>query len=221
MRMLAPEGAGVRAYLKSAGLFEALRAAGVEADDGGAADNSDAQTIMSIVRFSTEMEANALADDALEVLSETGIGAANLYPMISETYGELTANGVQHSESEVGAYGLIRFHDSSEIGRRFVCVVADGGIGIRRSLERNPEHRGKVSNDWEAIELALGELVTGTGSSHRGIGLFGVSEDMRLGGGSLLIHSCQGVLRLKENAESEAHAACLFPGTLASVAIHA
>ena len=61
-------------------------------------------------------------------------------------------NAVQHSESPIGALGLIQFYEFQQ-GRRFVCVVADGGIGIRRSLERNPELKNRVPYDWVAIEF--------------------------------------------------------------------
>lgn len=97
-------------------------------------------------------------------------------------------NAVQHAESRIGAYGLVQFYES-ERGQRFVCAVANGGIGIRRSLEKNPDFRFRVPYDWVAVELAMGERVSGTGDSTRGIGLYGVAEDMRKSSGrQLIIH---------------------------------
>ena len=221
VRLLVPDSMAVCIHLKSAGLFHTLQEAGVEVDARGVPDRSDTQAVVPIVRFSTETEANALTNDALEALVESGLGLANLNPVVSEAFGELAANAVQHADSEVGAYGLIQFYESEKLGKRFVCAVADGGIGIRRSLERNPEHQGKVAYDWEAIELALGEFVSGTGSPTRGIGLFGTAQDMREGKGSLLIHSGQGLLRIDEGVDRAAHRAQLFPGTLASATIPA
>ena len=151
-------------------------------------------------------------------LQESGLGAANIYPIVSETFAELAMNAVQHAESPIGAYGFVQFYDS-EFGPRFVCGVADGGIGIRRSLERDPALRDRVPYDWGAIEVALQERVTGTGENTRGIGLYGVVQDMRQPGRQLIVHSGIGMLRISEDMTSEASRTRLFPGTLAYASI--
>ena len=102
---------------------------------------------------------------------------------------------------------------------RFLCVVADGGIGIRKSLERNEDLRTRIFYDWSAIELALKERVTGTGSPTRGIGLASIAEDMRRPGRQLLIHSGIGIVTQSEDLESDARRGTLFPGTLAFASI--
>lgn len=211
--LLVPEGTGVASYLKALGLFGVLRAGGVEVDDRGVRAGRTSKIILPLTRFATENEAEDLANKALDGLSAAGLGAANLYPVISEVFAELANNAVQHSESPIGAYGFIQFFEFEE-GERFVCGVSDGGIGIRASLERNPALREKARYDWAAIELAIRERVSGTGDKTRGIGLYGVSEDMRIPGRQLIIHSGIGSLRLSEDAESEAHRTALFPGTL-------
>jgi len=106
-----------------------------------------------------------------------------------------------------------------EQGRRFLCAVADGGIGIRCSLERNPELRPRISYDWVAIELALRERISGKGEPTRGIGLYWVSEEMRRSGRQLIVHSGIGALTINEEVESEAKRTTLFPGTLAFASI--
>ena len=127
-------------------------------------------------------------------------------------------NAIQHSESPIGAYGLIQFYES-ERGSRFVCTVADGGIGIRRSLERNPELKPRVPYDWSAIELACRERISGEGDATRGIGLFWVSEQMRRTDRQLIVHSGIGALTINEESESDAKRVTLFPGTLAFASI--
>ncbi len=127
-------------------------------------------------------------------------------------------NAVQHAESSIGAYGLVQFYDSGD-RRRFVCVVGDGGIGIRRSLEKNPEFRSRVPYDWVAVELAMMERVSGTGDRTRGSGLYGVAEDMRKAGRQLIIHSGIGALQIDEDLQSQARRTRLFPGTLAYASI--
>ena len=217
-RLLVPENMGVCVYLKSVGLFRALQQAGVEVDDRGIADRLDPQTILSLSGFRTEAEVEELANQTLDALTRASLGSANLYPLVSEVFAELALNAVQHSESEIGAFGFIQFYESEQ-GRRFICAVADGGIGIRRSLERNPDLHDRVPYDWVAIELALKERVSGTGLQTRGIGLYGVAEDMRKAGRQLIIHSGIGMLETSEEMESSARRTTLFPGTAAYASI--
>lgn len=219
-RLLVPENVGVCVYLKSVGLFDVLRDVGIDVDDRGIRPRRDPQIVLPLSRFHAEAEVDRLANQALDSLAQAGLGSANIYPVVSEVFAELALNAVQHSESVVGAFGFIQFYDS-ERGRRFVCAVADGGIGIRRSLEQNPELRDRVPYDWVAIELALRERVTGTGVATRGIGLYGVADDMRRPGRQLIIHSGIGMLETSEEIECSSKRTNLFPGTLAYASITA
>jgi hypothetical protein len=218
-RFLVPENLGVCIYLKSVGLFELLKKGGVEVDDRDVPDLGAQKLILPLTRFDTESDVDRITNLAHDRLQETAVGAANLYPIVSEVFAELAMNAAQHSGSEIGAFGLIQFYEFSD-GQKFVCAVADGGIGIRRSLERNPELTDRVSYDWNAIELALDEGITGTGSKRRGIGLFGVAEDMSKPGRQLMIHSGIGMLQAAGGSPRGApNRTVLFPGTLASASI--
>lgn len=219
-RLLVPENLGVCVYLKSAGLFSTLSQAGVEVDDRGIRDRPDPQVILPLTRFQSDSDVHQLANRILDTLSASRLGATQLYPLVTEVFAELANNAVQHSESLLGAFGLVQFYDT-EADQRFVCAVADGGIGIRRSLERNPQLRDRVPYDWVAIELATRERVSGSGDPTRGIGLYGVSEDMRRAGRQLIIHSGIGALTINEEIESESRRATLFPGTIAYASIPA
>ena len=216
--LLVPENMGVSVYLKSTGLFSVLQKAGVEVDDRGVQIRQDHQIILPLARFSTEAEVESLSNQTLDTLNTSKLGAVNLHPFVSNVFAELANNAVQHSESEIGALGLIQFYESGD-SRRFICVVADGGIGIRQSLERNPELKERVPYDWVAIELALRERVSGTGHPTRGIGLSWIADDMRKPGRQLTIHSGLGALFINENTESESRRVTLFPGTLAFASI--
>ena len=217
-RFLVPLNFGVSIYLKSIGLFDLLRSNSIEVDDRDIPETRSRQVIIPLTRFDSEVEAENLANRAMEALKETGVGAANIYPLVSETFGELAVNAVQHAESPIGAYGLIQFYALSG-GEHFVCCVADGGIGVRKSLERNPALRAQVPYDWDALEVAIGESVSGTGNRHRGFGLFGVAEDMREPRRGLIIHSGLGTLSIRSNSDGKAKRQNLFPGTLAYVSI--
>jgi hypothetical protein len=217
-RLLVPENMGVCVYLKSLGLFATLQELGVEADDRGVNARYDENAILPITRFSTTGEATAVTNKAWESLQASPLGAANLTSVVTELFSELALNAVQHSESTVGAFGCVQFFQFGS-GARFVCTVADGGIGVREGLCKNPALRSRVNYDWDALELAVRERVSGTGDPHRGIGLYGVSEDVRRPNHSLLLHSGLGSLEISEELESTAKRTRLFPGTLAFLAI--
>ncbi|MCI0629772.1 MAG: hypothetical protein L0Y44_03860 [Phycisphaerales bacterium] len=217
-RLLVPQNMGVCVYLKSIGLFDTLRSFGVEADDRGIRARDDPNTILPITRFNSTAEASTVTNQAFDRLQASALGAANLTSVVTELFSELALNAVQHSESPIGALGCVQFFDF-ESGPRFGCTVADGGIGVRTSLYRNLALRARISYDWDALELAVRERVSGTGDPHRGIGLYGVSEDVRRPHHSLLLHSGIGSLEVSEELESSAKRTRLFPGTLAFLAI--
>lgn len=219
-KVAVPEDVGVARYLKALGLFDQLKVAGAIVDDRDLAPGGGDRLIMPLTRFESESDVERLANKALETLSDRGIGAANVRPLVAETFAELAINAAEHANSPIGSFGIIQSHERRD-GTRFTCAVADGGIGIRKSLEKNPHIRDRLLYDWTAIELALRERVSGTGSPTKGIGLFGVAEDMRNPGHSLLIHSGQGIVRLTEELESDARRGTLFPGTLAFASIPA
>ena len=217
-RFLVPENPGTAAYLKAVGLFSALKEGGVGVDGGAKQAHPDPKIVLPVTRFADGSEVDTLISSTFERLDEAGLGAANIRPIVPEIFGELAMNAVQHSESPIDAYGLIQFYEW-ENGSRFVCTVADGGIGIRRSLERNPKLKARVPYDWTAIELASRERISGEGDPTRGLGLFWVSEQMRRTARQLIIHSGIGALTLNESTESHAKRVTLFPGTLAFASI--
>lgn len=219
-RLLVPSHTGVCIYLKSLGLFDILKGFRVEVDDRGIDARDHQKTILPITHFETTADASSLTNSAFHKLQSAHLGAANLTSVVTELFSELALNAAQHSESEVGAFGCVQFFEFGS-GPRFSCTVADGGIGVFESLCRNEKLRSRVTYDWDALELAIRERVSGTGDPHRGIGLYGVSEDVRLPGRSLLLHSGSGSLEITEDLESSAKRTRLFPGTLAFLSIPA
>jgi hypothetical protein len=219
-RLLVPTNLGVCLYLKTLGLFDVLKSFGVEVDDRGIGECKDTKTILPITRFDTSADATGLTNAAFDRLQSLNIGAVNLTAAVTELFGELAMNAAQHSESVIGAFGCVQFFEFEQ-GSRFTCTVADGGIGVKASLLKNEALRSRISYDWDALELAVRERVSGTGDPHRGIGLYGVSEDVRRPGRSLLLHSGLGSLEITEDLESSARRTRLFPGTMAFLSIPA
>lgn len=216
--VLVPDNMGVCIYLKSLRLFELLQSAGVNVDDRGIYQKDASQVVLPLTLLETQHDVEDVANGVLDSLSDKKLGASNLHPFVSEVFAELALNAVEHSDSSIRGYGFVQFY-KFEQGNRFICGVADGGIGIRKSLERNPDLRSRVHYDWSAIELAVRERISGTGEKTRGIGLFGVSEDMRAPGRHLIIHSGLGSLQISEDQETAARRTTLFPGTLVYASI--
>lgn len=220
----------VSGYLDAAGVYDLLEANDIAIEAGHTPQQRRTETLeprlrpqgtqilLPLTNFHSITEADALTNQAFERLRASNAGTGSLHPLISEVFGELAMNAVQHAESTIGAFGLIQFFRLGE-KNRFVCCVADGGIGVRESLGRNPANREMLLYDWIAVEYATQELVTGTLDPHRGIGLFGVAQEMRAPGRNLLLHSGRGWLKTDDLAQMEARRTRLFPGTLALVSI--
>lgn len=219
-RLLVPLNMGVCVYLKALGLFGILKEYGVEVDDRGVGARHAEKVILPITHFTTTADASRVTNSAAAKLRSSNVGAVNLTSVVTELFSELVLNAAEHSESSVGAFGCVQFYEFEE-GARFTCTVADGGIGVLSHLRRNEALRLRVNYDWDALELAVRERVSGTADPHRGIGLYGVSEDVRAPGRSLLLHSGLGSLELTEELESSAKRTRLFPGTLAHLSIPA
>ena len=217
-RLLVPSNMGVCSYLASLGLFSVLRDLGIEVDDRDVHPGNPEKIVLPLTPFTTAAEASDLTNRAADSLSSSNLGPVNLTTIVTELFSELALNAAEHSRSPFGAMACIQFAEFSE-GPRFACTVADGGIGILESLRRNEALRRRISYDWDALELAIRERVSGTGHPHRGIGLYGVSEDVRVPGRSLLLHSGLGTLAITEELESSAKRSRLFPGMLAHLTI--
>ena len=217
-RFLLPENPSAATYIKAAGLYSLLRDGGAEMDQAALLDQPDRKIVLPVTRFKDGADVENLVSDTLDRLDDASLGSANVRPFVADVFAELAMNAVQHSESQIDAFGLVQFYED-EHGSRFVCAVADGGIGIRASLERNPKLKARVPYDWMAVELASRERISGVGDATRGIGLSWISDEMRSAGRQLIVHSGLGALTINESAESEARRVTLFPGTLAFASI--
>lgn len=77
----------------------------------------------------------------------------------------------------------------------------------------NFRHAGELSPRFDVLKQG------GVKVDDRGIGLYGVSEDVRRPHHSLLLHFGLGSLEITEELESSARRTRLFPGTLAFLSI--
>lgn len=198
--------------LTDSGILDILRERNIQVHGDNTYPSGSTDVILPLTRFDSLREAAELTNKVEDSLHDLGSGSANIRPLVSELFSELVNNAAEHSQSRIGAYGFVQFYLSGP-NRRFICGVADGGIGIGQSLGRNLTHE-HTGYEWSAIELATKELVSGTSSSTRGIGLFSVFEEMRLHGRELVIHSGKGILTKSADSQIRMIRANLFPGTL-------
>lgn len=213
-RLLVPEDDKVESYLRSAGLFSVAKSS----PEGSAGEKNatmhDEEIVLPLTRVQSEGDVNRLANRAYTELMDERLGRPKIQRTISEAFAELAMNAVEHASSPIGAFGLLQMTGNQQ----FAFGIADGGVGIRATLSQKPNIGGDIREDEEAILAALRERVSGTGDPTRGIGLYGIAEEMRKPGSSLVIHSGTGRIQIA-NGDEMATRETLFPGTLTYGAI--
>ena len=218
--LLVPENLGVASYLKAVGLFSTLAQIGVEIDERGIGAADESQIVLPLKRFVSVSSAQELEEEIVGTLQSRSWVTGNLTVLLSDAFSELANNAAEHARSPIDAFALAQIYKAPQQRRRFWCVVADGGLGIKETLARNPDLQLPVHYDWLAIEYAMRERISGTGSPLRGMGLFGVADKMRNPGCELIIHSGIGSVFINDRSETRAsRSRVLFPGTLAAAAI--
>ena len=160
---------------------------------------------LELTTFHSMREAQELTDTLELNLSEMDLGTANVRPEPVKLLSELVNNAAEHGMTDEGAHVHVRYMPHRR-GRAFDAVVTDHGLGIRATLERNPDLQ--VDTDLDALRLAVQELVSGTGVKTRGIGLWTVFTECQKPGRKLQLHSGTGQLTVY-GAESVNFAAAL------------
>lgn len=155
------------------------------------------ETLRPIVDQRTARQlAEALADALTELRPPI---SPSIVRMARTVFEELGANVVDHSCRPETGYGFAQVDPSRH---RLQLAFADCGVGFRASLQRNPELEGRVSDDSEALQLAMTPRITGTQSprTNMGIGLKLLTDFSDLLGGDLWIASGSAMLQRKTTA---------------------
>lgn len=142
-------------------------------------------------------------------------GYASLLGNVGETFTELTTNVIYHADSN-GGFALAQYCEYAA-GPAIELAVADAGIGIRKSLAKNPDFGG-IESDCAAIKRAMTDGVTSAGDKYRGFGLGYAAANTQLEPTrSLAIRSGNGIITLSGNgAIQEETSQIAYPGTLIS-----
>ena len=219
--VVVPNMSSIAAYLNDLGMFAVLRDAGVRVDYFDAPNTERWQLVLPLTRLRSISEVEDLENSLIENLEQRNLSSTNLHTDVTVVFAELGNNAVEHAESPIDAYGLIQYYGFQQ-GHRFVCAVADGGIGIRASLQNNPEYENRALTDWGAIEYAIQENTSGTNDRTRGMGLFHIANDILPPDRELNISSGRGFLHTDgKTLQTRSTRSNLFPGTSAFINVPA
>ena len=164
-------------------------------------NTSEIEYSLEPTTFHSMQEAQELTNILEESLENRRTDAASVRPEAVEIFSGLVNNAAEHGMTPEGAHAHVRYMPHRK-DHAFDVVVADSGIGIRTALANNP-NLNQPETDEEAIALAVQELVSGTGSPTRGIGLWMTFTEMRKPGRKLWIQSGSGLLTTYGEAEPE------------------
>jgi anti-sigma regulatory factor (Ser/Thr protein kinase) len=185
-------------------------------------------TLQELVNFHSEEEIPGIIHRISEILENKG------YPLreraaICATLSEVCANAVEHGASPFGAYAAVQAyhhivsgrHGSTKGERRgeeVLIAIADGGVGVRETLSRNPEYMEFTRTYNDALRHALKMGVSGTGEIGRGGGLAVVGQISARAKGSLSLRSGAGRVTFYGDRTNSRNVSP-FPGTFVRVSL--
>lgn len=171
--------------------------------------------IVPVRNFKTQSDVDNIIHQLEIEFSRSSLLPATLLQDVTTALAEAAGNVVWHARSEVGGFALMQVRQLRRRGMRiwFVEVaVGDPGIRIAASLA--------MSNDRDAILLAMEGGTSSVPDKHRGYGLFEIAETVQKAENRIVqIHSGNGlVTQAFQNRISQA-VSRRFNGTLVTVAI--
>jgi hypothetical protein len=180
-------------------------------------------TLQELINFHSEEEIPGIINRISEILENKEYGLRER-AAICATLSEICANAVEHGASPFGAYAAVQAYQHIVSGGRerrgeeVLIAIADGGIGVRETLSRNPKYAEHTETDNEALRHALKMGVSGTGEIGRGGGLAVVGQISARAGGSLSLRSGSGRITAYGNRTNSRNVPT-FPGTFVRVSL--
>lgn len=133
----------------------------------------------------------AVYSDIVKMLHDYPEIELSILQAMAYCFYEILDNVLTHSTKKMGT--VITFFDKRNT--RVMILVADDGIGVRKSLSENPRYNNITEED--ALRLCLQDAVTdGKGM---GYGLFSTMQLISNAGSLLQIHSGRSVLSFDGN----------------------
>ena len=179
-------------------------------------------TLQELINFHTEEEIPGIIRKISEILENQGYRLRERVAICS-TLSEVCANAAEHGISSFGAYAAVQaYHHivsgSRRRGEEVLIAIADGGVGVRETLSRNPKYAEETATDNDALRHALEMGVSGTGELGRGGGLALVAGIAARSGGSLSLRSGAGRVTVYESRKNSRNVP-QFPGTFVRVSL--
>jgi hypothetical protein len=179
-------------------------------------------TLQELINFYTEQEIPGIIERISEILENQGYRLKERVAICS-VLSEVCANAAEHGASSFGAYAAVQAYHHIVSGPRrrgeeVLIAIADGGVGVRETLSRNPKYAEHTTTDNDALRLALEMGVSGTGEIGRGGGLALVARIAADSGGSLSLRSGTGRVTVYEDRKSSRNVP-RFPGTFVRVSL--
>jgi hypothetical protein len=179
-------------------------------------------TLQELINFHTEQEIPGIIERISEILENQGYRLRERVAICS-VLSEVCSNAAEHGASSFGAYAAVQAYHHIVSGPRrrgeeVLVAIADGGVGVRKTLSRNPKYAGHTTTDNDALRLALEMGVSGTGEIGRGGGLALVAQIAARSGGSLSLRSGTGRVTVYEDRKNSRNVP-QFPGTFVRVSL--
>jgi hypothetical protein len=183
-------------------------------------------TLQELISFHSEGEIPGIINRISEILENKDYRLRER-AAICATLSEICANAVEHGQSRFGAYGAVQAYQhvvsggrtrGERDGEEVIVAIADGGVGVRETLSRNPKYADHTETDNEALRHALKMGVSGTGEVGRGGGLAVVAQISARSSGSLSLRSCSGRVTYYGDRTNSRNVPP-FPGTFVRVSL--
>ena len=185
-------------------------------------------TLQELVNFHSEEEIPGIINRISEILENKEYRLRER-AAICATLSEICANAVEHGASSFGAYAAVQAYQHIVSGRHgspkgerrgeeVLVAIADGGVGVRETLSRNPEYAELTKTDNDALRHSLKMGVSGTGEIGRGGGLAVVGQISARAGGSLSLRSGSGRITFYGDRTNSRNVPP-FPGTFVRVSL--
>jgi hypothetical protein len=172
-------------------------------------------TLQELINFHAEEEIPGIIERISEILENQGYRLRERVAICS-TLSEVCANAAEHGVSSFGAYAAVQAYHHR--GEEVLIAIADGGVGVRETLSRNPKYAEHTTTDNDALRHALEMGVSATGEIGRGGGLALVAGIAARAGGSLSLRSGSGRVTVYENRKNSRNVP-EFPGTFVRVSL--
>lgn len=152
-------------------------------------------------RFTAEEEPGEVAQELTDALTEVCRSDGPARNAIWYALNEITQNVKDHADAPGGGVAVA---EVARGGTELVVAIADHGVGIRKSLARNPDYRA-LASDLEALRTALLPGVTGRRDSPGGLGLTFTHILLHGSGGGLAMRSGTAHLEVGATPAADFH----------------